>query len=347
MFNLQNIRLSFARHIPILRQGQINTLRQHTVSSLSTSHPLKQFRSLKMDPSIQRRSLNTNPTRPDLGFYTYSNNAHRSQWTNVASRLSSRRHYNSGSSHYPGHGGFSVNSAYWLLFSINAASFATWWYARLTNNGKLAQTHLNQTLASLAAWESGRWWTILTSACTHHDLMHFAFNMLTLKTFCSIVGFVPGIGGGHILLLALGSALAGSGGWVWQQKLRLDTIRSSSSSRGWGQSQTYNSAASRIYSASALGASGVVMGVGAVATCLIPTMPIQLMFIPIGIPLWVVTGLYAVADSYFLTSQTSGTAHAGHLGGLLFGVAYYAVMLRNKPVGIWRILTSRFGGRRR
>ncbi|KAL1303336.1 hypothetical protein AAFC00_006735 [Neodothiora populina] len=163
--------------------------------------------------------------------------------------------------------------------------------------------------------------------------------MISLRTFCSIVGFVPGIGGGHVLLLAMGSALCGSGSWLLQQKEKLSSLRGSTR---FGNN-AFNSAASQTYHASALGASGIVMGVSALATCLLPSMPISLMFIPIGIPLWAVTIGYAVFDTYFLNSNRSTTAHSGHLGGLLCGVGYYIAFLRHSPVGVWRSLAWRFG----
>lgn len=258
-------------------------------------------------------------------------NNHRSQ----------RRHYNSG---YHGYSStqepFSVMNAYWLLFSLNAVSFATWWYARLTDNRPLLMRHATHSLASLAAWDAGRWWTVLTSAFTHHEILHFAFNMFTLRTFCQIVSMVPGIGGLHILAIAFGSSILGSGGWLLQQKGKLDMARQTSPSR-WAGGNSFDAVAARAYQSVALGASGVVLGVGAVATCLLPKIPLQLMFIPIGIPLWAITGMYAAIDMFYLNDPKSTTAHAGHLGGLVFGAAYYLAVLRRPSFGVWRSMGRR------
>ena len=131
-----------------------------------------------------------------------------------------------------------------------------------------------------------------------------------------------------------GPAVSGAAGYLWHQR---DKMRRSG--RG-------NQMMSAAYYQSALGASGVVMGVSAVATCLLPRAPIQLMLIPISFPLWVATIGYAVVDSYFLDSPTSRTAHAGHLGGLVFGTFYYFAFLRNAPIGIWRTMTGYLSSRR-
>lgn len=329
MFKLQNLRLSTLRHFNSLEQ-----------LSLTRS------RLIKMDPppsspgasSRPRRHLTTGqgrPARPDFGYYTRIPTQKSTQRARgpIPSAGTFSRHYHSSNGKHTGSGGLSVNAAYWILFSLNASSFGAWWYARLTENRPLQTNLITHTLASVAAWDSGRWWTVLTSAFTHHDVMHFAFNMLTLRTFCQIIGYVPGIGGGHVLLLALGSAIAGSGGWLWQQRSKIPAA-------GKDARWRFSNASQQAYYSNALGASGVVMGVSAVATCLLPRMPIYLMFIPVGIPLWVVTLGYAVVDSYYLDDKTSRVAHAGHLGGMFFGAAYYIGFLRNAPVGVWRTITG-------
>jgi membrane associated rhomboid family serine protease len=37
---------------------------------------------------------------------------------------------------------------------------------------------------------------------------------------------------------------------------------------------------------------------------------------------------YAIYDGYYLSSQTTSVAHAGHLGGTVFGILYYLAKLR-------------------
>jgi len=224
-------------------------------------------------------------------------------------------------------------NAYWILLALNAIPFGLFTYAQATGNRKLEIRLLQNTLVSASNVDSGRWWTVVTSAFSHHNLAHFAFNMFTMHTMCSVLSRVPALHGGHILGVALGAGIIGSTSFVMQQKTRMAASTSFSD-----RSQAYNS--------SALGASGSVMGLAAVATCFFPTAPMSLMFIPIPIPLWVITAGYFAIDAYRLDSQRSRVAHAGHLGGLTFGLASYFVTLKGlAPFGIWKIIAS-FLGRR-
>ncbi|KAI5272229.1 hypothetical protein E4T47_04406 [Aureobasidium subglaciale] len=227
----------------------------------------------------------------------------------TSSRLQNlQRFYHSGSgySHYsPRSNG--VMSAFYFLFTANALVFGTLNYAKYTKDWKLEKKLLGHTLLSPASWDNGRWWTVLTSAFAHIDPVHFAFNMLSLYNFCR------------------GSAVMGGFGFLYHRKRKI----SESSPSDW-QNKTRN------YNSSALGASGAVMGIGALTACMVPNAPMQLMLIPITFPLWVFVAGYGLVDSYFLDSPNSGIAHAGHLGGLVFGTAYYLAFLRKSPMGVWR-----------
>ena len=78
------------------------------------------------------------------------------------------------------------------------------------------------------------------------------------------------------------------------------------------------------------------MGAAATATCLMPFAPMSLLFIPVPIPLWVLTGLYAAMDIWYLDTSTT-VGHAAHLGGSIFGALYYFAYLRGHG-GIWRTI---------
>jgi membrane associated rhomboid family serine protease len=218
-----------------------------------------------------------------------------------------------------------VMSSFYFLFAANAMVFGALNYAKYTKDWKLEKRLLNNTLLSPAGVDSGRWWTIITSAFAHIDPVHFAFNMLSLYNFCSLCAFIPGMNGLHLFAVAGGSAVTGGFGFLYHRKRKVQEA-----SRGDWQTKTKN------YNSAALGASGAVMGVGAVTACLVPNAPMQLMLIPITFPLWIFVAGYGVVDSYFLDSPTSGIAHAGHLGGLVFGAAYYLAFLRKSPMGVWR-----------
>ncbi|CAD0082641.1 unnamed protein product [Aureobasidium vineae] len=189
-----------------------------------------------------------------------------------------------------------VISTFYVLFGVNALVFGALNYAKYTKDWKLEKLLLSNTLLSPASVDQGRWWTIITSAFAHVDPIHFAFNMLSLYNFCSLCAFIPGMSGLHLAAVAGGSAVTGGLGFLYHRKTKI-----AEAGRGDWQSRSRN------YNSAALGASGAVMGMG-----------------------------YGVVDSYFLDSPTSGIAHAGHLGGLVFGTAYYLAFLRKSPMGVWR-----------
>lgn len=245
-----------------------------------------------------------------------------------------QRYYHSGYGPYGVPGKSGVMPAFYFLLATNTLVFGALNYAKYTKDWRLERKLLSNTLLSPAAVDSGRWWTVVTSAFAHIDPVHFAFNMLSLYNFSSLLAFVPGVNGVHLFAIAAGSAISGGLGFLYHRRTKVREA-----GRDWQRSsQNYNS--------SALGASGAVMGVGAAAACLVPSARMQFMFIPISFPLWVSVVAYGVIDAYFLDSPTSPIAHAGHLGGLVFGAVYYLAALRKAPVGIWRDV-SRLLSRRR
>lgn len=239
----------------------------------------------------------------------------------------------------------------WTLIGLNTAIFALWQYAlhqppqphrphRRDDRNQLTPSLLEaHTTLSWPNLHANRPWTLLTSAFSHQDPWHFAFNMLSLKTFATILTHIPGIRAPHIISLATGSALAASFAFL-----------SHASSRRQNQSQEPNTPIGRTISgpnrqivrgipgasprieqsprSSALGASGMVLGFGAAATCLAPLTRMSVMFLPVPVPLWVLTVAYAAADTFFLDDARSRVGHAAHLGGTVFGVVFYLGFLR-------------------
>lgn len=230
-------------------------------------------------------------------------------------------------------GSASIMSLYWIFLGINTVPFATIQYAKWSNNIRLQDWWARNMLVSLDAIDQGRWWTTLTSAVSHQEISHFAFNMFTAHTMCQILSIVPALNGGHVALTMLGSAVCGSLGYIVNQKSKLK-----SALNGGDRAAAYSA-----FNVPALGASGAIMGLAATATCFTPFMPISIMFIPISFPLWIATAGYLVVDTWGLQSSGSRTAHAGHLGGLAFGIFYYLVSLKSlAPFGVWAILRSWF-----
>ena len=69
------------------------------------------------------------------------------------------------------------------------------------------------------------------------------------------------------------------------------------------------------------------MGAVTVVACFLPKQTVGI-FGVIPVPLWLCVLGYGAYDGYYLDSQNTRTAHAGHLGGLAFGLAYYFLKLR-------------------
>lgn len=108
----------------------------------------------------------------------------------------------------------------------------------------------------------------------------------------------------HLGALMLGSAVAGSAGFLYQQASKSTNA------------PTY-----------ALGASGMVMGIGMAAAMLRPKTPMAIFGI-VPAPLWAILGGYVAIDSFYLDHPQSRIGHAAHLAGAAFGAAYYLLVLR-------------------
>lgn len=212
----------------------------------------------------------------------------------------------------------SAKRAIWVIIGLNTAVFCTWQYAIQRKDQKLLQQLQQHATVSWDNIKDGRYSTIVTSAFSHQTLPHFAFNMITLHTFGSILSIVPGVGAVHVFALCIGSAIAGSTGFLYHQSRVSATAADQ-------RSGLFGTRTRQI--ASGLGASGMVMGAGAAAACLMPFAPLMIFPIPFAIPMWAVTGLYFVVDVFFLESG-SRIGHAAHLGGSVFGVLYYFSYLR-------------------
>lgn len=143
---------------------------------------------------------------------------------------------------------------------------------------------------------------VLSHMFIHGDYMHLFFNMFVLFSFGRNMEFIfsevygVGIGKVHFLILYLVGGLASS---IWPFVRNVDN-------------PNYMS----------LGASGAVSAVLFAAILWMPESKIFLMFIPIGIPAWVVGILYLGFEYYMSKKGGTGIAHDAHFGGAIFGIAY-------------------------
>lgn len=223
-------------------------------------------------------------------------------------------------------------TAFWILFGLNCIPFGLWNYAKLKKDQNLMTKIWINTAVSAASIDSGRWYTLITCGFAHQNIFHFGFNMFTAYTMCRLLSLTP-ISGPAVMVVTLGSIVCGSGFFVIHKNAQ-------------AANSTNRLVQHTAYATSAIGASGGVLGLAALATCFFPRFPIYIMFIPIPIPLWLYTIGYAVIDTYYLDKST-GTAHAGHIGGTLFGTLAYALVLRRLAPqhGVSGMLTRYFGRR--
>ncbi|KAK1989938.1 rhomboid family protein [Colletotrichum falcatum] len=156
--------------------------------------------------------------------------------------------------------------------------------------------------------------TLFTSAFSHIQTLHLFANMSTYKTYVESF-YLLGISPIRFILLAMGSGLAASYAHIYNARHRRGAK---------GNSER-----------TAVGASGVLTGLGTALACMFPTLKVRLSGTNQMLPLRVVVlGMFAM-DAYCLgTDRETGVGHAGHLGGALFGLAYF---LWRKATGAWSL----------
>ncbi|KAF2500076.1 hypothetical protein BU16DRAFT_522914 [Lophium mytilinum] len=186
----------------------------------------------------------------------------------------------------------------WGLIGANVAVFAA-----VHASPSLSQKLTRDLPLSLKSVREGRYWTIITSGFTHFSGMHLIFNMIALHAFGRTLVYGARLPVPRLALLSVGSLISGSAFFLVHEKRR----------------------ERRFYNVQGIGASGMVMGLGAAAACLVPMQ--QMMVVIVPAPLFVVVAGYFAYDFWYLNQHT-GTAHSGHLGGMAFGLLYYVLSLR-------------------
>ena len=195
------------------------------------------------------------------------------------------------------------------LVGVNVAVFGYSIYAtELAKQGYMdnfRKYYQNMTM-SLRDVKNGYYWQTITCMFAHSGIMHIAFNMITFWSLGGALAALP-VTPGQFMLIVFGSGLAGSLFWLGQENMKEQ--------------------AGAVSRQRAMGFSGALIGAVTVVACFMPKNQVQL-FGVVPVPLWLLTVGYAVYDGYYLNSENTRTAHAGHLGGLAFGVAYYFLKLR-------------------
>jgi membrane associated rhomboid family serine protease len=149
--------------------------------------------------------------------------------------------------------------------------------------------------------KEGRYYTLITAAFMHKNLMHLVFNTIGLWSFGRPV--VSLFGAPSFLVLYFGSVVAGGlfQNYVWES-----------------QNQ---------WNVGAVGASGGVLGVLAATACVMPKCPMSVFFVPM--PMWMGLAITVGISVGGLQGRwLPSLGHADHLGGMAFGVVWWLVAMR-------------------
>ena len=211
-------------------------------------------------------------------------------------------------------GGFSfgrMNVTTWFVL-INCFAFLAQVLSTDVRNGVLSPLLVYGAFDTQLVFR-GEAWRLLTANFLHASIMHLAFNMLVLWWAGSRMEELYGR-----TEFALFYVISG----VFANLLQLGL-----------------QAAGVMPPTMAIGASGSVMAVLVLYACHDPYQKILLFFI-LPVPLWLCAILYVAIDMFgVLGFGQRGIAHMVHLGGALFGFAYYRTGFRLH--GLMRGLPSR------
>ncbi|MFT3796105.1 rhomboid family intramembrane serine protease [Flavobacterium sp.] len=152
-------------------------------------------------------------------------------------------------------------------------------------------------IGSIRAGEQIR---MITSGFLHADIMHLAFNMLTLYFFAPTV--IAEFGGTTFLLIYLASLVFGS---LLTLVMHKDD-----------------------YSYRAIGASGAVTGILYSAILINPDRELFLFFIPIPITGYIFGIIYLLYSIYGMKTKNDNIGHAAHFGGAVGG---YVITILKQP----------------
>ncbi|KAH7930312.1 rhomboid-domain-containing protein [Leucogyrophana mollusca] len=191
---------------------------------------------------------------------------------------------------------------FWGIIALNAGVFLAWQSAiatyRQTGDPSLLLFMRDNFLVNYKNVTSGRIWTLVTSCFSHQDVSHALFNGLT---FFFMGPAVMGIMGNKrfLGLYLLGGVCCSLASLTWNRFFKHGVISSH-------------------------GASGAIMAMIAFYACTFPRNTFYIFFV-IPCPAWAFLPGILLFDGYrTLTDARTTTDTAGHVGGLLTGIAYYA-----------------------
>ncbi|KAI1792888.1 rhomboid-domain-containing protein [Ganoderma leucocontextum] len=194
---------------------------------------------------------------------------------------------------------------FWGIIGLNGLVFASWNFAwakyQSTGDPSSYIWMRNHFVAGTTNMSAGRWYTLLTSCFSHENAGHILFNGFTFYFMAPLV--ISILGNVGFLGLYLGGGVVSSlAGIAWRNR-----VQSKEQAQGSGSH----------------GASGAIYSVVSYFACVAPATSFYV-FGVLPIPAWaLVTGIF-LWDGYSAMNQHRvGTDTAGHIGGLVAGIAYF------------------------
>lgn len=203
-------------------------------------------------------------------------------------------------------------------------AYASWAQVQQINHGNGAHVEIIQRnfTSSLTNYHEGRWWTLLTPTIMHIQPFHIIANMLCLVSLGPSV--VQLFGARAFMITWVGAGVFSSAANLIPATMK---ERKTAGHQKWGGSPGNNGTDSRKSSGGGVGASGSMFGLFALLTCYAPRMEMQIMPIPIPIPAWgLLLGSVGLSLAALEFGWLPSLGHEAHLGGMAFGVLYYALL---------------------
>lgn len=194
-----------------------------------------------------------------------------------------------------------------IIILLNVLVFIGWF---LAPGHELLPWMMDQFTVSWVGLTAGRFWTLVTSAFSHHSFFHLLINMYVLQGFGYALKSV--LGRSRFLFFYL---LAGISGSFMHALLSATLIKTPE--------------------LPALGASGAIAGIIIFFSLSFPRERLLLLgLIPVGAR-WAAVMIVAL-DIWGLSAQSKGgglpIGHGAHLGGALIGLLYYFFSRPAKPL---------------
>ena len=185
-----------------------------------------------------------------------------------------------------------LNTTTWILIITVITSIYAW------NNPGIYQKWI---LTPYKIKHNKEYWRFITSGFVHLNYLHLFFNMFALFFFGQHVAYYFGTNGDllMVLLYLLGIVVADIPTYMKYQNV-----------------PNYN----------ALGASGGVAAVVFSSIMFDPLNPIYILFIPFGIPGFILGALYLIYSYYQGKRMSDSINHDAHLFGALFGLVFTVII---------------------